>query len=213
MPNFSGRFKALRKRLGLSQAEFAEKLGISRNYVGMIEGGHEPSDTLMRLVTMLETQRDAAAAEGDAPEPLREDPAPYGAGVDIPRMRKVPLLSWAQAGEAVSFDELPVSWQERIATETRDARAFAIALRGDSMEPKFSSGDVVIVTPTAEPHSGELVIAKLKSEGVMFKLVHFEGAETVLLTSYNPAFPTQKWHRKDFHWIYPVESVWKRLRR
>lgn len=39
------RVKALRKALNLTQQEFAERIGLSRNYVAMIEiGQREPSD-------------------------------------------------------------------------------------------------------------------------------------------------------------------------
>lgn len=49
-------FRAIRKRLGLSQAEFAEALGVSRQYVSRLETGDatEASETLCRLALMYE---------------------------------------------------------------------------------------------------------------------------------------------------------------
>ncbi len=43
-----------REREGISQDELAKRLGISRNYVSMIEGGREPSDQVMRHFALLD---------------------------------------------------------------------------------------------------------------------------------------------------------------
>ncbi len=45
--------------MGLSQEAFAKQLGVSRNYVSMIEGGREPSAAILRLLDIIEEQRNA----------------------------------------------------------------------------------------------------------------------------------------------------------
>ncbi|WP_391540669.1 LexA family protein [Lonepinella koalarum] len=37
--------------------------------------------------------------------------------------------------------------------------AFALKIKGDSMEPDFIEGDVIIVDPKIQPHAGEFVVA------------------------------------------------------
>jgi transcriptional regulator with XRE-family HTH domain len=45
------RIKLIRKKLELSQAEFAERLGINRAHISRIESGHAtPSEQLLRLI-------------------------------------------------------------------------------------------------------------------------------------------------------------------
>lgn len=51
---------------------------------------------------------------------------------------------------------------EYIMTDT-DMSEFTFALRieGDSMEPDFKEGDIIIVDPELEPIPGEFVVAKM----------------------------------------------------
>jgi DNA-binding transcriptional regulator YiaG len=49
--------KTLRKALGLSQAAFAERIGVSRNYVYLLEKEvKRPSKTLRILLDMIQAQ-------------------------------------------------------------------------------------------------------------------------------------------------------------
>lgn len=51
---FSNRVSRLREEMGQTQDEFAKTLGVSRNYVSMLENGREPSEALALLVASLE---------------------------------------------------------------------------------------------------------------------------------------------------------------
>src|SRR4051812_12096247 len=52
--SFSQRVRKYREREGITQDELAKRLGMSRNYVSMIEGGREPSDQVVRHFELLE---------------------------------------------------------------------------------------------------------------------------------------------------------------
>jgi transcriptional regulator with XRE-family HTH domain len=52
--DFSHRVRKYREHEGISQEELAQRLGMSRNYVSMIEGGREPSDQVVRHFALLE---------------------------------------------------------------------------------------------------------------------------------------------------------------
>ncbi len=129
--------------------------------------------------------------------------------------RDVPLLSWAQAGFATSYEEIPADWQDTYPAAVNDRKAFALQLRGDSMEPKFSDGDIAIVLPDTPPRNGDLVVANVKEQGCTFKLMHLVGGDIdkIRLSPYNPVYPALDFSREQFHWIYPVDSVNKRVRR
>lgn len=78
MKKFSERVSSLRGRLGLSQEAFAKRLGVSRNYVSMIEQGREPSASLKRLIETLETPPSTTPAPMAVPTAaLREDTVAY----------------------------------------------------------------------------------------------------------------------------------------
>jgi repressor LexA len=131
------------------------------------------------------------------------------------RTREVPLISWTQADLALKPGEPPESWQERFPTAVNDSSAFAIQLRGDSMEPRFQEGDIAVVLPSLAAHNGDLVIVNIKEEGFAFKILNFAGGapDRVKLTSYHPAYAPMEYLRAQFHWIYPVDSVTKRIKR
>lgn len=65
--DFSHKVVALRSRLGLNQADFAHRLGISRNYVSQLEQGREPGPSLRQLVELLDEQTQAGPSRGTAP--------------------------------------------------------------------------------------------------------------------------------------------------
>ncbi len=127
-------------------------------------------------------------------------------------IREVPIVSWVQAGDLVAYTDLDAAWHEFTATTCRDENCFAVTITGDSMEPKYSAGDIAILMPNVEPRNGCLVVCKLKNEGVFFKLFHQSNDTKVFrLSSYNPVYPVMECKKDDFVWIYPVYQVTKNV--
>lgn len=129
------------------------------------------------------------------------------------KARLIPVVSWAHAGEAEDYEEIPKEWQREIATTCRDPKAFGLEIRGDSMLPRYNEGDVAIVMPNERAHGECLVVAKLKDNGVCFKIFSMPSKERFRLTSYNTIYPALDRTEDDFHWIYPVyevvDKVWR----
>ena len=118
----------------------------------------------------------------------------------------IPLVSWAQAGHAVDYDELPESWQKRVHTDVTDPKAFAVRIAGDSMEPRYHQDDVAFLEPSRTVRQHDTVIARLKDQGVILKIYGRTG-DTVKFSSYNPAYPPFEVPANEIVWIYPVNSV------
>ena len=73
MPDsIADRVRILRRKLDMTQAEFAGELLISRDYLSQIENGREPSKRIVRSIDLLER-----TTENPWPDSLREDRAPY----------------------------------------------------------------------------------------------------------------------------------------
>lgn len=127
--------------------------------------------------------------------------------------KMIPVVGWAHAGEAESYDELPKSWQNEIASECPDPKAFAVELQGDSMEPRFYDGDLLVVQPTVEVHSGCFVVARFADDGVIFRRLEMRGNKIVLVPL-NPQYESSTHTQDEFSWIYPVWAritrMWKR---
>jgi phage repressor protein C with HTH and peptisase S24 domain len=198
--DFAERLRLWRARLNLTQAEAAKLLDINRSYLCQVEGKRRPGRALRARFEMLEKSAS-----------IKQDVGRNVAGAQ--NLRNVPVLSWAQAGQATEFEQMS-DWDEVVPTDVADKRAFGVRLRGDSMEPKFSDGDIAILLPSIPATNGETVVANIKDQGALCKIMHVQlDKNLVKLSSYNPAYPPTEYHRDEFHWIYPVAAVIKQLRR
>ena len=79
MGNFQNIFKRLRTSSGLTQAEIAEKLGISRSTIGMYEtGAREPDfETLEKIADFFNVDIDFLLGRTDKTTMLPETAGPY----------------------------------------------------------------------------------------------------------------------------------------
>ena len=124
--------------------------------------------------------------------------------------RRVPLLGLAQAGSEGFFDDggYPVGggWDEVSPPEISDPNAYALEISGDSMEPVFRDGDMVIVSPSAPIRRGDRVVARTVAGEVMAKELARRSARRVELLSLNPAHPHRNFDLIDVAWIHRI--VW-----
>jgi phage repressor protein C with HTH and peptisase S24 domain len=138
-------------------------------------------------------------------------PAPADAFV-----HKVPIISWASAGIGGNYSDMEGFLDEYVYSQCADPHAYGLIVEGDSMEPKFSAGDRIIVAPNLQAQNGELVVARHSDSGqVYFKLFHLMGSENkfVRLTSYNPLYPPLEFKLGEFRFIQPVYESHRKLRR
>jgi SOS-response transcriptional repressor LexA len=197
--NFAERLRFWRVSQNLTQAEAAKLLNIDRAYLSQVERGRPPGNALRTRFLLIE-KASSIKVNGNVA-------AAYG-------LRNLPILSWAQAGEAIDFEQIPSDWDEVVPSDVADERSFGVRLRGDSMEPKFSEGDIAILLPSTAPTNGEIVVANIRDQGVLCKIMHVQlDKKLVKLSSYNPAYPPTEYHRDEFHWIFPVAAIIKQLRR
>lgn len=121
----------------------------------------------------------------------------------------LPVISWAHAGDAASYEELPKHWQEYIPTTCQARDAFALVIEGDSMSPYCRDKDIAVVMPHEEPRNGCMVVAKLRNDGVVLRR-YGRKDDSIRLTPENRIYPTRDYKPHDFHWIYPVHSTIRR---
>jgi phage repressor protein C with HTH and peptisase S24 domain len=124
--------------------------------------------------------------------------------------RRIPLIGLAQAGSDGFFDDggYPVggSWDEVGLPEINDPHAYALEISGDSMEPVFRDGDVVIVSPSAPIRRGDRVVVRTRAGEVMAKQLQRRSAKRVELLSLNPAHPSYNFELSEVAWIHRI--VW-----
>jgi phage repressor protein C with HTH and peptisase S24 domain len=124
--------------------------------------------------------------------------------------RRVPLIGLAQAGGEGYFDDggYPVggSWDEVSLPEIADPNAYALEISGDSMEPVFRDGDMVIVSPSAPIRRGDRVVVRTDHGEVMAKQLARRSARRIELRSLNPAHPNYSFDLSEVTWMHRI--VW-----
>jgi phage repressor protein C with HTH and peptisase S24 domain len=124
--------------------------------------------------------------------------------------RRIPLIGLAQAGSDGFFDDggYPVGggWDEVNLPEIGDPHAYALEISGESMEPVFRDGDVVIVSPGAPVRRGDRVVVRTQAGEVMAKQLVRRSARRVELLSLNPAHPGYTFDLQDVAWLHRI--VW-----
>ncbi len=213
-PDYGKKVRLLRVAMGLNQSEFARLMGFTKNTVGSVEAGGKPSERFKQQVEALE-KMEALSESGEKsnfvpmPERRRDVPLadPNTTGEIIP-VRWIPLIASAQAGEATDYEELAKHMQKLVPSVSDDPMAFAITIAGDSQEPRYHDGDVATVTPSKPLRQNDLVIARIRDQGAVFKLYTRHG-DTIKFSSYNPAYLPFEVHASELDWIYRIESVLK----
>lgn len=108
--------------------------------------------------------------------------------------RLVPVINKVAAGYPADFNDLDypagVADDYVRCPDLHDINAFAVRVVGDSMEPKFSEGDIVIFSPAAEVHSGDDCFVRFAMpHETTFKRVFFEPNDKVRLQPRNEKYP------------------------
>ncbi|HEY0442506.1 MAG TPA: helix-turn-helix transcriptional regulator [Xanthobacteraceae bacterium] len=103
--------------------------------------------------------------------------------------RSVPLIGLAQAGVGGFFDDagFPVGrgWDEIAFPQVDDEHAYALEVSGDSMEPAYRDGDIIVVSPAAPIRRGDRVVVRTRDGEVMAKVLKRRTTKTVDLSSLN----------------------------
>ena len=122
-----------------------------------------------------------------------------------PATRAVPLLGFAEAGAGGYFDDggFPVGegWDEIAFPAVSDEHAYALEVSGQSMEPAYRDGDVILVSPSAPIRRGDRVVVKTRSGEVMAKELKRRTAKSLELSSLNAAHADRTIAAADILWI------------
>ncbi len=154
------RLKELRNKLGLSQTQLANQIGIAQNTLSQYEKGTRQPDheTLKKLADYFDVSIDYL---------LGRDETTQKKGVKIPILGSVPCGIPIEAIEdVIGWEEIPKEWTNG------GKEYFGLKLKGDSMYPLFNEGDVGIFRKTEEFESGQYCLVYVNSDyEATFKMV------------------------------------------
>jgi phage repressor protein C with HTH and peptisase S24 domain len=123
--------------------------------------------------------------------------------------RAIPIVGLARAGAHGFFDDagFPVSAEETVHFPgLGEERVYALEINGDSMQPVYRAGDIVVVQPGAPVRRGDRIVLRTVEGEVMAKQLGRRNDQIVELISLNPAYPTRTIKASDVAWIARI--VW-----
>lgn len=129
-----------------------------------------------------------------------------GAGVS----RRVPVIGYAQAGMEGFFDDAgyPVGsgWDEVQFPNISDPHGYALEVAGDSMEPIYREGDIIVVSPDSAIRRGDRVVLKTTQGEVMAKQLIRQTANRIEVKSLNPTHADRTLRTDEVAWMSRI--VW-----
>lgn len=166
------KIRAHRDELGLTQAELADKLGLTYSSVSQWESGRAtPRTPILRQLADLFDTTVADLMGEDATEAAISGTS-----------RMVPLLGFAHMGEPC--DEGNLADEVEVPASIADAhpRGFMVHAQGGCMDNRFPHDALLLVDPDMEPVNGQPVLAETADYGAVVRN-YTRGRSTVMLTA------------------------------
>lgn len=166
------KIKEAREKNGYNQKEFAQKINVAPNTLSNWETGKREPDykSLLKIAEVLDVSID------------------FLLGNKIKNGIRIPVLGKVAAGIPIDEIEEILDFEEIDEKMIKDgSEYFGLQLKGDSMEPKMSDGDVVIVRVQHNIDSGNIAIVQVNGDTATCKKIikHENG---IVLTSFNPSY-------------------------
>lgn len=178
------RIKARREELGMTQEDLALKTGYrSRSTINKIEKGIRDinqSQVIVFAKALMTTPTELMGWTGD-PTPVTLNPNFKQPGFRIPVLGKI------AAGVPTEAIEDIVDWEEITQEEALTGNFFGLVIKGDSMEPKFSEGDVVIVRKQSDCETGQVAVIIVNGCDATVKRIK-KRPEGIMLIPTNPEY-------------------------
>ena len=216
-PPSDGVLRLLERALSFKPGELTNIAHLARTPPDIRERYELLEAEVQRLRLVARDRRTAEEVDGEARAPDgiasdHEGPSPLSAG------RVVPIINRVTAGcyphHFTDLDYPPGVADEYIrCPDVHDPQAFAARVVGDSMEPDYHEGDIVVFCPNAEARSGDDCFVRFgRDEGTTFKRIYQDDEKTIRLQPLNRAYPAQSYAREEITGLWPAMFRTQRIR-
>ena len=205
---FSERLKQARKAKQYSQAEVSRLLGVTQQAVGKWETGRSTPDpqTVARLAELLDTTADALLGlRQTVEEPNLSVEAVGRDAFAAYEECLIPVVGTVRAGYgALAFEE---DYGKEYASVKDPQNYFYLVVKGDSMEPRISDGDLALVRRQSTLENGDLgvMVYGVDGEGTLKK--YLQRGNAVVLHPFNPAYEDLIIKGEDLDHLYIAGKV------
>lgn len=169
--------KSRRIEMNYTMKELAEKVGVSEGTISRWESGDISNMRRDKIVNLAKTLHISPAAIMEWDEQEQRTNA-----------IRIPVLGRVAAGIPIEMVEDVIDWEEIDDETAKLGVIFALSIKGDSMEPRIVSGDVVIVRQQDDAESGDIVIVSVNGDDATCKRLR-KYKDGIELVPSNPAYP------------------------
>lgn len=178
--------KKLRNQKGWSQIEMAKRLCVSQGTYSLWENDKVKIDneSLQKLADFFGVTVDYLLG--------REDRS----GLKSKRGKWIPVYGEIAAGIPIEAIEDIIDYEEIPEEMAAQGEYIALRIKGDSMEPKISDGDVVIIRRQESVENGQIAAVMVNGDSATLKRIKQEDNGLWLISS-NQAYPPIFYTRKE----------------
>lgn len=121
--------------------------------------------------------------------------------------KAIPVIGYTQAGTAGYFDDAGYphgeGWDsvELPGFTPVDDTTYALEVTGDSMQPLYREGDIIVVSPVSDIRRGDRVVVKTADGQIMAKELIRRTTTKLELRSLNPDHKDHIFTPRDIQWI------------
>lgn len=184
--------KAARQAKHMTQTDVANYIGLTQGAYSNWERGETKIDgvQLSRLAELFEVSVDYLLGKTDIPGN---------------KYIRIPVLGRVAAGIPIDAIEEVIDWEDISAEAAGDGEYFGLQIKGHSMEPKISDGDIVIVRRQPDVDSGDIAVVLVNGDDATVKKVK-KSPQGVTLIPSNPAYEPMYYSNKEIESL-PVQIL------
>ena len=176
--------KKLTEEQGMSMSELARRVGTAKSAISRYFNGTRefPLNKVEEFASALHTTPDFLLGMEYEPQTSQ--------GLQIPVLGNVAAgIPISAVEDILDYEEIPLSWKSQ-------GEFFGLRIKGDSMEPRMESGDVVIVKQQSDANSGDTVIVLVNGDDATCKKLQ-KTDNGIMLVSTNPKYPPMFYSDED----------------
>ena len=190
---FHENFRKYLDASGLQQKEFAKKIGVSATAVGCWYNGTKiPRMDKIELISKFFNIQKSDLLESNK---------------NTNSAVKIPVLGTVIAGIPMEAVENIIDYEEISSQMASTGEYFCLQVKGNSMEPKFSEGDVVVVRKQSDVDTGEIAIVLVNGYEATIKKIK-KRPDGVMLVPLNTSYEVM-YYNNDEIMNKPVNIIGK----
>ena len=207
-PPTDGVLEALEAALNLEAGQLTRVAHLARTPADVREEHQMLEQRLEKITSALRRimQEGGESADNDEISALLEDNEDLSGRISAGG--EVPVINNLAAGYPQDFTDL--DYPPGVADEyvrcpgVSDPQAFAARVVGDSMEPKYREGDIVVFSPNAQVRNGQDCFIRFEGGGTTFKRMYQDSERLVRLQPLHPQYPARTYAAEEITGLWPA---------